>query len=1046
MEACRLRTVVRILIAAAIAVFALERPATAQTYEVVHSFVFEDGEPLCELVEAPDGSFYGTEDRGGRYQMGSVFRLVPDGAGGFTLHEIHSFFGRDGAHPKAELILDANGWLYGTTYDLGRHGLGTIFAIDTAGHLRTVHDFAGSPDGANPQAPLILGADGFFYGTTTVGGDFDLGTVFRCDRNGNVTVVHSFAGMDGSLPIAAVTNGPLGSGSLYGTASGGVHGAGMLFRIEAGGQFTDLYDFNFVDGILPSGPLLLASDGNFYGTTFGGGSSGTGTVFRLTTSGGFSTIATLSPSDGAGPKGRLIEPSPGVLVGTSSAAGVTGSVFRVTTAGDLAVLHAFTDPEGRDPEAGLVIGSDGLFYGTTRTNGPTTNGAVYRIDLAGNYETVAPMGQPDGASCRAGLFQASDGLLYGTCSVGGSSLGGTIYAIGSEDAYEVVHDFVTGIGTYPVAGVSEGADLALYGSTDESIFRLDPATHDFSTLHTLSDADGKHPYGDLRPRAGGFLYGTAYAGGSQDKGTLFRIDTGGTFEKLWDFMGPEGNEPQATLTEGSDGNVYGTTFLGGSAQGAIYRFGDLTGATLVHGLAQAEGQNPVAGLLETTPGVFFGTTTSGGANDLGTLFQVTSAGDLTVLHDFGADTDGASPYSGLLLASDGNFYGTTFDGGLYGKGTVYRLDSEGTLTLAHEFTTSEGTNPFSALIEATDGNLYGTTYFGGAAPNSGTVYRLVFPGGDAPIVESIAPASGPAAGGASLVVTGQHFSAFPMVAVGTYSSSAIGVDSRTVLFVAPPLDPGTLNDVTIKNPDQQTATLVAALFADFLDVPYFHSFHDFVESIFRAGITAGCGGGNFCVDSPVTREQMAVFLLKAEHGGDYLPPPCTGVFTDVSCTPGVGFPDWIEQLYAEHVTGGCVADPLQYCPGRAVTRAEMAVFLLKTKHGSGYVPNSCAGIFADVPCPATPEFPFSDWIEQLYADAITGGCATDPLRYCPDNPNLRGEMAVFLTKTFLPYRSATRNLTAPEGAGFGDNASFNREANSWAGPGFWAPRWGSSSR
>ncbi len=145
---------------------------------------------------------------------------------------------------------------------------------------------------------------------------------------------------------------------------------------------------------------------------------------------------------------------------------------------------------------------------------------------------------------------------------------------------------------------------------------------------------------------------------------------------------------------------------------------------------------------------------------------------------------------------------------------------------------------------------------------------------------------------------------------------------------------------------------------------------------------------------------MAVFLLKAEHGSDYDPPDCAGVFSDVPCTPGVGFPDWIEQLYAEHVTGGCVTDPLQYCPARAVTRAEMAVFLLKSEHGSGYAPDPCAGIFTDVPCPATPEFPFSDWIEQLYAEAITGGCATDPLRYCPDNPNLRGEMAVFLTKTF----------------------------------------------
>jgi len=175
----------------------------------------------------------------------------------------------------------------------------------------------------------------------------------------------------------------------------------------------------------------------------------------------------------------------------------------------------------------------------------------------------------------------------------------------------------------------------------------------------------------------------------------------------------------------------------------------------------------------------------------------------------------------------------------------------------------------------------------------------------------------------------------------------------------------------------------------------------YIRTIFGAGITAGCGPGIFCPDAIVTRQQMAVFLLKAEHGGGYAPPPCSGVFADVPCTPGVGFPDWIEQLYAEHVTAGCATDPLRYCPGLSITRAQMAVFLLKTEHGSKYAPGSCTGIFGDVPCPATPAFPFSDWIEQLYAEGITGGCSVDPLLYCPASPNLRREMAVFLTKTFL---------------------------------------------
>jgi hypothetical protein len=180
--------------------------------------------------------------------------------------------------------------------------------------------------------------------------------------------------------------------------------------------------------------------------------------------------------------------------------------------------------------------------------------------------------------------------------------------------------------------------------------------------------------------------------------------------------------------------------------------------------------------------------------------------------------------------------------------------------------------------------------------------------------------------------------------------------------------------------------------------PQDDSFHADVERVFRLGITAGYGNGNYGRDDSVTRAQMAVFLLKGEHGSSYVPPACTGLFQDVVCTPGVGFPDWIEQLARENITGGCFTDPLRFCPDREVRRDEMAGFLLKIEHGSDYVPPACTGIFADVDC--TPGVGFPDWIERLANENITGGCFTDPLRYCPDRFNSRGEMAVFLTKTF----------------------------------------------
>ena len=144
------------------------------------------------------------------------------------------------------------------------------------------------------------------------------------------------------------------------------------------------------------------------------------------------------------------------------------------------------------------------------------------------------------------------------------------------------------------------------------------------------------------------------------------------------------------------------------------------------------------------------------------------------------------------------------------------------------------------------------------------------------------------------------------------------------------------------------------------------------------------------------RAQMAVFLLKSKLGSAHIPPPCTGtVFTDVPCT-GDPFDPWIEELAGLEITGGCGTDI--YCPANPVTRQQMAVFLLKAFEGSAYLPPACAGIFDDVPC--TPGIGFSDWIEELYNRGITGGCSMAPLLYCPTDPNNRGQMAVFLVKTF----------------------------------------------
>jgi hypothetical protein len=263
------------------------------------------------------------------------------------------------------------------------------------------------------------------------------------------------------------------------------------------------------------------------------------------------------------------------------------------------------------------------------------------------------------------------------------------------------------------------------------------------------------------------------------------------------------------------------------------------------------------------------------------------------------------------------------------------------------------------------------------------------------IIFSISPVSGPPAGGTLFAIFGTDFEDGATVTVGGLPATDVFVTSPTQISArTPALPAGTLANVVVTNPGGTIGTLSSGYVADFLDVPLAHQFHSFVTTLVRNGITAGVGGGSYGVASDTLRQQMAVFLLKGKYGICYVPPSCTppGVFLDVAC-PGP-FTNWIEQLAAEQITGGCGGG--NYCPTNPVRRDQMAVFLLKAKHGSGYVPPACTppGVFPDVICPGQ----FTDWIEQLAAEQITGGCGGG--NYCPMNPNTRGQMAVFITKTF----------------------------------------------
>lgn len=184
--------------------------------------------------------------------------------------------------------------------------------------------------------------------------------------------------------------------------------------------------------------------------------------------------------------------------------------------------------------------------------------------------------------------------------------------------------------------------------------------------------------------------------------------------------------------------------------------------------------------------------------------------------------------------------------------------------------------------------------------------------------------------------------------------------------------------------------------ATFTDVASDYWAWSYIEWLYATGITSGCGTNPliYCPTTTVTRDQMSVFLLRGMHGSAYTPFPVGGStgFADVS--PDHWAAAWIKELANEGITSGCGSG--NYCPNNDVTRDQMAVFLLKSKHGSAYVPPAATGVFQDVP----QDYWAASWIEQLAAEGITSGCSVSPKQYCPTTPVTRDQMAVFLIKTF----------------------------------------------
>jgi len=258
--------------------------------------------------------------------------------------------------------------------------------------------------------------------------------------------------------------------------------------------------------------------------------------------------------------------------------------------------------------------------------------------------------------------------------------------------------------------------IAPAGLGQENMSSTAPRGGGFRIKHTFTGQDGGLPTATLIQDSAGNLYGTTSSGGGSGLGVVFKLDTANTETVLHAFAGPDGATPHGGLVRDGSGNLYGTTSSGGaSGLGTIFKVDTSGTETVLHSFTgNPDGANPYAGLVMDNSGNLYGTTENGGSFGFGTIFKIDTSGSESVLHSFaGGSSDGADPKAGVILDATGNLYGTTFRGGSGGKGTVFELDTTNTETVLHNFTGgSDGGNPFGGVTRGKDGTLYGTTEIG----------------------------------------------------------------------------------------------------------------------------------------------------------------------------------------------------------------------------------------------------------------------------------------------------------------------------------------------
>jgi uncharacterized repeat protein (TIGR03803 family) len=451
-------------------------PLPAQTFTTLHNFNFTDGDdPQGALVQATDGNLYGTTYGGGAEGAGTVFKITPSG----TLTTVYSFCARsgcsDGEFPYAALVQAANGSLYGTTTGGGANGDGTVFKITTGGALTTLHSFDVT-DGYLPYTALVQATNGNLYGTTVQGGANGAGTVFKITPSGTLTTLYSFCSQsdctDGKSPFSSLVEAT--NGNLYGTTfEDGADGYGTVFKITPGGTLTTIYSFNYTDGGNPEAGLVEATNGNLYGITSDGGATDSGTVFKITPSGTLTTVYNFCSegncADGYGSDAALLQATDGNFYGTTVLGGANcvsdggcGTIFRITAGGALTTLHSFDGTDGENPETGLTQDTNGKFYGTMQAGGANNGGTIYSLSVGlGLFVETQTSSGKVGAAVK----------ILGTDLTGATSVtfNGTAATFTIVSKSEITTTVPTGASTGRVRVVTPGGTL-----TSNLNFRVTP--------------------------------------------------------------------------------------------------------------------------------------------------------------------------------------------------------------------------------------------------------------------------------------------------------------------------------------------------------------------------------------------------------------------------------------------------------------------------------------------------------------------------------------------------------------------------------------------